>query len=148
MNAKDVKWCPQHGYPLPCDKCGMPLTQPQQKEIYKAGINEVVEWVEANSILMQHKHGGEIRRGVNIDKWEAKRKGIFISVGATKGEKLFDGALLTIKYFFDVLDMTLFKSLLYRGLDFEGGCAEAPRIPGGGLSGRKRAGLRTQPIKV
>ena len=19
-----VKWCPQHGYPLPCDKCGMP----------------------------------------------------------------------------------------------------------------------------
>ena len=21
---EDIKWCPQHGYPLPCDKCGMP----------------------------------------------------------------------------------------------------------------------------
>jgi len=50
---------------------------------------------------------------------EHKRKGIFISVGATKGKKLFDGTLLTMKYFFDVLDMELWKSLLYRSLDFE-----------------------------
>lgn len=40
MKAKDIKWCPQHGYPLPCHKCGMPLSQPQQREIYKAGIRE------------------------------------------------------------------------------------------------------------
>lgn len=51
---------------------------------------------------------------------EPYRKGLFISVGATKGKKLFDGVLLTVKYFFDVLDMELLKSLLYRGLDFEG----------------------------
>ena len=37
MNAKDTKWCPQHGYPLPCDKCGMPLSPTQQKDIYEAG---------------------------------------------------------------------------------------------------------------
>ncbi len=47
------------------------------------------------------------------------RKGLFISVGATKGKKLFDGILLTVKYFFDVLDMALWKSLLYRQLDFQ-----------------------------
>ena len=47
------------------------------------------------------------------------RKGLFISVGATKGKKLFDGMLLTIRYFFDVLDMELWKSLLYRQLDFQ-----------------------------
>ncbi len=41
---EDIKWCPQHGYPLPCDKCGMPLSQLQQKEIYQSGIREVVEW--------------------------------------------------------------------------------------------------------
>lgn len=46
-----------------------------------------------------------------------KRKGFFISVGATKGKRLFDGTLLTIRYFFDVLDMELWKSLLYKGLD-------------------------------
>ena len=48
-----------------------------------------------------------------------QRKGLFISVGATKGKKLFDGILLSLKYFFDVIDMKLWKALLYRGLDFE-----------------------------
>jgi multimeric flavodoxin WrbA len=57
---------------------------------------------------------------------ELKRKGIFISVGATKGKKLFEGPLLTIKYFFDVLDMELWKALLYRGLDFEGDILKHP----------------------
>jgi multimeric flavodoxin WrbA len=47
------------------------------------------------------------------------RKGMFISVGATKGKKLFDGMLLSVKYFFDVLDMELWKALLYRQLDFQ-----------------------------
>ena len=46
------------------------------------------------------------------------RKGLFIAAGATKGKKLFDGSLLTIRYFFDVLDMELWKALLYRKLDF------------------------------
>lgn len=53
-------------------------------------------------------------------QWQHKRKGLFISVGATKGKKLFNGALLTIKYFFDVIDTQLWETLLYRGLDFEG----------------------------
>ena len=57
---------------------------------------------------------------------EFKRKGLFISVGATKGKKLFDGVLLTIKYFFEVLDMELWNSLLYRGLDFEGDVIKHP----------------------
>jgi multimeric flavodoxin WrbA len=56
---------------------------------------------------------------VPFGQWEPKRKGLFISAGATKGKKLFNGVLLTVKYFFDVLDMELFGSLLYRGLEFE-----------------------------
>lgn len=47
------------------------------------------------------------------------RKGLFISVGATKGKKLFDGMLLSVRYFFDVLDMELWNALLYRELDFQ-----------------------------
>ena len=54
------------------------------------------------------------------------KKGLFISVGATKGKKLFDGVLLTIKYFFDVLDMELTDSLLFRELDFEGDILKHP----------------------
>ena len=53
------------------------------------------------------------------DQQTIKRKGLFISVGATKGKKLFDGMLLSVKYFFDVLDMELWKTLLYRQLDFQ-----------------------------
>ncbi len=48
------------------------------------------------------------------------RKGLFISVGATSGKKLFDGALLTVRYFLDAVNAELWRSLLYRGLDFEG----------------------------
>jgi len=55
-----------------------------------------------------------------------KRKGLFISAGATKGKKLFDGTLLTVRYFFDVLDMELWRSILCRGFDFEGDILKKP----------------------
>ena len=63
---------------------------------------------------------------VPFGQWKPVRKGLFISVGATGGKKLFDGMLLSIKYFFDVLDMELWKSLLYRRLDFEGDVLKYP----------------------
>jgi multimeric flavodoxin WrbA len=55
-----------------------------------------------------------------------QRKGLFIAVGATKGKKLFDGTLLSMRYFFDILDMELWKALLYRQLDFEGDVLQHP----------------------
>jgi multimeric flavodoxin WrbA len=55
-----------------------------------------------------------------------KRKGLFIAVGATKGKKLFDGSLLSVRYFFDVLDMELWEALLYRNLDFQGDVLKYP----------------------
>ncbi len=45
------------------------------------------------------------------------RKGLFLSAGATQGKKLFDGALLSVKYFFDVLDTELWDYKFFRGLD-------------------------------
>ncbi len=54
------------------------------------------------------------------------RLGLFVSVGATKGKRLFDGTLLTIRYFFDALDMKLWRALLYRGLDFKGDVLKHP----------------------
>ena len=63
-----------------------------------------------------------------VDRHERQitRKGLFISVGATRGKKLFEGTLLTVKYFFDVLDAQLWRSLLYRGLDLEGDILQHP----------------------
>lgn len=58
-----------------------------------------------------------------------RRKGLFLSVGATHGKRLFDGSLLTMKYFLDVFDAELEDTLLYRGLDFQGDAQKHPDYP-------------------
>ena len=45
MGKKDIKWCPQHGYPLPCNKCG--LGQYEAGE--QAGRREAMAWVASHS---------------------------------------------------------------------------------------------------
>jgi multimeric flavodoxin WrbA len=54
------------------------------------------------------------------------KKTLLISAGATSGKKLFDGILMTMKYFLDVYDAEIWRSLLYRGLDFSGDAAARP----------------------
>jgi len=56
----------------------------------------------------------------NFGETPETRKGLFISVGATEGRKLFDGAILTVTYFFDVLNAGLWKTVLCRGVDRKG----------------------------
>ena len=56
--------------------------------------------------------------GLPMGKSRALRKGLFLAAGATQGKKLFDGALLSVKYFFDVLDTELSDYRFFRGLDF------------------------------
>ena len=60
------------------------------------------------------------------DNREFKRKGLFITVGATRGKKLFEGVQLSMKYFFDTLDMALWRTLAYRGIDLEGEVKDHP----------------------
>ena len=54
------------------------------------------------------------------------RRGVFISVGATQGKKLFDGAVLTVKYFFDAIGVKYSGDLLVRGIDNKGQIGEYP----------------------
>jgi len=49
-----------------------------------------------------------------------ERRGIFLAVGGSRGSKIFDGPQLTMKYFFDALDMTFYRSLLYKEIDGKG----------------------------
>jgi len=57
---------------------------------------------------------------------ERGRKGnaYLISVGATKGQKIFDCMLLTVRYFYDALDMDFAGSLLYKQIDAKGAIRE------------------------
>ncbi len=54
------------------------------------------------------------------------RRGAFISVGATRGTKLFEGAVLTVKYFFDAIGVKYSGDLLVRGIDNKGQIGEHP----------------------
>ena len=55
-----------------------------------------------------------------------ERKGAFIAVGATKGEKLFEGPILTIRYFFKAINAEYTDELLIRGVDKKGEIIERP----------------------
>jgi multimeric flavodoxin WrbA len=55
-----------------------------------------------------------------------ERRGVFISVGATRGKKLFDGAVLTVKYFFDAIGVKYSGDLLVRGIDNKAQIGEYP----------------------
>ncbi len=57
---------------------------------------------------------------------DTARIGGFVSCGGTRGEKVFRGAKITMKYFFDVLDMEYRENLLYNQIDEKGAVSEHP----------------------
>jgi len=54
------------------------------------------------------------------------RKGFFIGVGATKGKRLFEGICLTMRYFFDAIDVSYEGDLLFRDMDAAGDIRNHP----------------------
>jgi len=62
----------------------------------------------------------------SLGKEGKKRKGFFISVGATKGPKVFDGAIQTVKYFFDVLNVEYVGELVFRNVEAKGDILKHP----------------------
>ncbi|MBN2376577.1 MAG: flavodoxin family protein [Sedimentisphaerales bacterium] len=59
---------------------------------------------------------------------QPNRRGIFISVGATHGPKVFAGSKITMKWFFDALDMDYWENLLFEGFDEKGSIKQSPGI--------------------
>jgi multimeric flavodoxin WrbA len=57
---------------------------------------------------------------------DSGRKGAFIAVGATRGKKLFDGSILTVKYFFQSIGVKYVDELLVRGVDKRGEIKQHP----------------------
>lgn len=81
----------------------------------KALIDRVQSlWVRKYRLKLPPEHRGR------------RRKGFFISVGATKGARLFDGAMLTVKYFFDALDVDFAGHLLFKGVEGKGDIRSHP----------------------
>lgn len=57
---------------------------------------------------------------------DVPRIGYLISAAATRGEKIFDGALLTAQYGLDAMDFRFGGALLVRGVDQKGAAAGLP----------------------
>jgi len=67
------------------------------------------------------------RKHVLKQSWpSAGRKGAFIAVGATKGERLFDGSIATVRYFFKTIGVEYADELLIRGVDQKGDIQQHP----------------------
>jgi multimeric flavodoxin WrbA len=54
------------------------------------------------------------------------RAGFFIAVGATRGKRLFDGAIHTVRYFFDAIEVEHAGTLIYSGVDEKGAIRNHP----------------------
>ena len=67
-----------------------------------------------------------ILKDESLGRDEKRRKGFFISVGGTKGQRVFEGAILTAKYFFDVLNADYVGELVFREVDAKGDILKHP----------------------
>ena len=62
----------------------------------------------------------------NERKTHDSGRGYLIAVGATRGENLFEGAILTARYFFDALDMSYEGGIFFRRLEKKSAVQENP----------------------
>ena len=67
-----------------------------------------------------------------------ERRGLFISVGGTKGPKLFEPALASVRIWFKTLDFTYGGDLLFRGTDERGAIAQHPTALRDGFAAGQR----------
>ncbi len=81
-----------------------------------AGLKALIDRCQA--LWYRHKDRGE--KGVPV------RPGFALLVGATRGKKLFDGALLTIRYFLQTIPARLAGSLVYREIEEKGEILSRP----------------------
>ncbi|MDY6851000.1 MAG: hypothetical protein SV487_02850, partial [Thermodesulfobacteriota bacterium] len=67
------------------------------------------------------------RNRLNPDLKRPDGRGFFIGVGATKGQNLFEGLTLTVKYFLDALGLPLtLNTLTFRRIEGKGAIKDHP----------------------
>ncbi|MCX8117887.1 MAG: flavodoxin family protein [Desulfobacterota bacterium] len=123
-----------------CDETGHCVILDDMEKIYPRLIDSdvivlaspiffygVTAWVKAlidrSQALWARKY---LTQDPGLGKEGRRRKGFFISVGATKGKRVFEGAILTVKYFFDTFNAEYAGELLFRGVDGKGEILKYP----------------------
>ncbi|QJA06753.1 flavodoxin family protein [Thermosulfurimonas marina] len=76
--------------------------------------------------LIERSQALWVRKYVLKNLPEGRRQGLFLSLGATKGKKLFEGVQRVVRYFFDALGAEYQGGLFYRGVEKRGAIKEHP----------------------
>jgi multimeric flavodoxin WrbA len=79
--------------------------------------------IDRCQVLWSRKY---VLKDESLGRGGKRRKGFLISVGATKGQRVFEGAILTAKYFFDVLNAEYVGELVFRQIDMKGDILKHP----------------------
>lgn len=125
---------------VPCKGCGYCETHgtcvladdPMSTEIY--GLMREADVVVAASPVFFYGISAQLKGLIDRSQtlWSRKyvyklkdplattRKGLLLSVAASKGRQLFEGIHLTTKYFFDAIDAQFSHALTYRGVESKG----------------------------
>jgi len=123
-----------------CDKTGECVVQDDMQKVYP-----LLDWADviflASPIFF---YGVTAQAKALIDRAQAhwsrrllektpeerqarnRGRGYLITVGATRGKSLFEGAILTAKYFYDALDMSYEGGIFFRSLEKKNAVKENP----------------------
>ena len=67
-----------------------------------------------------------LKEPVPVHRGDVTRKGVFISTAGSNVKQAFDGAVFTMKFFFDAIGVTHYKNLLYQNVDEKGAIKAHP----------------------
>jgi multimeric flavodoxin WrbA len=132
-----ISGCQSCGY---CDEHGVCIQQDDMQKVYPF-FNTAERIVIASPIyfyglsgqaklLVDRSQASYMRKYKRLaeghESSASKRKGFFLCAGATRGKRLFDCPLLTVRYFFDAIDVEYTGELCFRQIDEKGAVLRHP----------------------
>lgn len=136
---KNIKPCIGCGY---CEKHGFCVTEDDDMARSMYALIRQAEVIIAASPVFFYSVTAQLKALIDRSQalWSRKyryrlsdplstsRKGIFLSMGGSRGKKLFDGIHLVATYFFDAVDAAFSGSLTYPGIETRTDFHDKPQL--------------------
>jgi multimeric flavodoxin WrbA len=94
--------------------------------IFFYGVTGQLKLLMDRSQAVYMKHELLRKKGEDLTASRRQRRGFLLSAGATRGKKLFECAILTMKYFFDALNMDYAGELCFWQIEARGAIKDHP----------------------
>ncbi|MGO8945315.1 MAG: flavodoxin family protein [Syntrophobacteraceae bacterium] len=144
-----ISGCQSCGY---CDEHGVCVQQDDMQKVYP--LLDTAERIVISSPIYFYGLNGQTKllvdrsQALYMRKYKGKadghaplptvdRKGFFLCAGATRGKRLFECPALTVRYFFDAIDVEYAGEVCFRQMDEKGAILRHPTA----LGDCKQAGM-------